>query len=61
MEIDGQTPAAKMMISHYIYGESRANCPVIEFTKKDNLLLYKRYRTSLQRLTSDARPIQVAP
>ncbi|NUQ24002.1 MAG: hypothetical protein HUU34_08610 [Saprospiraceae bacterium] len=57
MVVDGQTINGKMMISHYIYGESRANCPVIEFTKTMDSPLYKRYWASLQRLVKDAKPI----
>ena len=49
--VDGDTPNGKMIISHYLYGELRANCPIIECTKKDNPSLFKKYWSSLQKLT----------
>lgn len=59
MAVDGQTASGKMMISHYIYGESRANCPVIEFTKSTDSPLFKRYWYSLQKLIEGAEPIRI--
>ncbi len=57
LAVDGHSVNGKMMISHYIYGESRANCPVIEFEKSANSTLYKRYWNSLQQLIQHAKPI----
>ncbi len=57
MAVDGHTVNGKMMVSHYIYGESRANCPVVEFSKSTDALLFKRYWSSLQKLIKDAKPI----
>lgn len=51
---DGAKRNAKMMISHYIYGERRANCPVIEFDKNNHPKLYEKYWKSLKALTEDA-------
>lgn len=55
MTVDGDSPDGKIMVSHYIYGESRANCPVIEFTPKSNPMLYDRYWKSLKQLAENAR------
>ncbi|KAA3632652.1 MAG: hypothetical protein DWQ02_14390 [Bacteroidetes bacterium] len=55
--IDGGRISGKMMVSHYIYGELRANCPVIQFTKIDQRTLYRRYWNSLEKLTKGARKI----
>ena len=59
MSIDGGTPNGKMLIAHYLYGELRAKCPVIEFTKKDSPILFRRYSESLFHLTKDAKLIAV--
>lgn len=55
MEVDGDSPEARMMVSHYLYGESRANCPVVEISRKENLLLYKKYASSLRKLVAGAQ------
>lgn len=57
MMVDGGSPKGKIAISHYIYGELRAKCPIIEFTRKHSPSLYRRYLTSLRNLTKDARVI----
>lgn len=57
MTVDSDTVNGKMMISHYIYGVSRANCPVIEFSKSENKSLYKKYWTSLQLIVKDAKEV----
>ncbi len=57
MTVDGDSQEGRMMVSHYIYGESRANCPVLEFSKSSNPFLYDRYWASLRKLAENARPI----
>lgn len=57
MAIDGASINGQMIVSHYIYGESRANCPVLEFSKDRSRALYKLYWKSLQLLTKDAKQI----
>ncbi len=46
-----------MMLSHYIYGEKRANCPVIELNKAESPTLFRRYKDSLDKLVAKAKPI----
>lgn len=46
---------AKMMVSNYLFGERRADCPVMEITRKDQLVLYMRYLSSLQKIIKDAK------
>lgn len=55
---DGAKRNARMMVSHYIYGERRANCPVIEFDKNNHPKLFKKYWKSLKALTKDASLLQ---
>jgi len=55
MTVDGDSPDGKLMVSHYVYGLSRANCPVLEFSKKNNPALYDRYWDSLKMLAQNAR------
>ena len=47
--VDGtMMETAKMMVSPYLYGIGRANCPVMEFTKKDQSYLFRKHWESLQ-------------
>ncbi|NUN99369.1 MAG: hypothetical protein HUU01_02000 [Saprospiraceae bacterium] len=55
MTVDGDSPNGRIMVSHYIYGESRANCPVIELSPTSYPILYERYWKSLKRLAENAR------
>ena len=55
--VDGSTPQGKMLVSHYIYGEKRANCPVVEINKSQNKDLYRMYWKSLQLLTAGSKCI----
>jgi hypothetical protein len=48
---------AKMMVSHYLYGESRANCPVMEFTRQAEPTLFIRYQTALNKLIKSAKKV----
>lgn len=54
---DGDTDYSRMMLSHYIYGVNRANCPVIEFSKAADSNLYRRYWDSLQYYIADAKKL----
>ncbi len=54
---DGDTDAGRMLISHYIYGVNRADCPVIEFSKFAEPDLYQLYWQSLQSLISNAKKL----
>lgn len=58
MTVDGDSPDGKVMVSHYVYGLSRANCPVLEFSKKSNPVLYDRYWDSLKMLAQNARQLK---
>lgn len=53
MVVDGN----KMMVSHYLYGLPRAKAPVIEFTKKNKNLLFRRYYESMNHLINGAKKI----
>lgn len=55
--VDGGTPNAKMMVSHYLYGLPRAKCPVFEISKSGNQDLYLRYWRSLKKLIKNAKLI----
>lgn len=46
--VDSKMDGAKMMVSHYLYGVGRANCPVMEFSKKDQPQLFNKYWESFQ-------------
>lgn len=55
--VDPESQHAKTMISHYIYGVSRANCPVLEVHKKQNRDLYRRYWNAARVFVQDAKPL----
>jgi hypothetical protein len=55
--VDGKTRAGKMMVSHYMYGVKRADCPVVEFSKQTNHDLYRKYWKSYQDLILHAKAI----
>lgn len=54
LAIDAIHEQGQMMVSHYIYGIRRADCPVLEFSKTANPDLYHRYWFSLQEFTKNA-------
>lgn len=54
---DGETSLGRMMLSHYIYGIRRADCPVIEFSKAVDKNLYERYWKSLQYYIEGAKKL----
>lgn len=55
LAIDGGGHSGKMMVSHYLFGERRANCPVLAFAKKDNKVLFQLYRKSLLTMMKGAK------
>lgn len=55
--VDGATDYGKMMVSPYLYGVRRANCPVLEFTKREQPSLYRRYWESMQLFVDGAKKI----
>ena len=52
--VDGELDTGKMMVSPYLYGIRRANCPVWEFSKKDHPSLFRKYWESLRYFTENA-------
>lgn len=55
--VDGESRHGKMMVSPYLYGIRRADCPVVQLSRNADRSLYRRYWTSFQHLTRDALPI----
>lgn len=55
MCIDPLPENARMTVSHYMPGILCADTPVIQFSKKSNPELYKKYWLSLQDLTNSAK------
>jgi len=55
--VDGERKHAKLAVSPYLYGITRANCPVIEIEKQSDRSLYRRYYHSFKYLAKDARSI----
>lgn len=56
--VDPGLHGARMMISHYIYGIRRAECPVWEFSRSKQPALFDKYFSSLSAYLKDARPLQ---
>lgn len=56
--VDGSKLGGKMMVSHYLYGELRANCPVMVFPKDGHRDLFRKYWNALDKLTQKAKKIQ---
>lgn len=52
--VDGALDSGKMMIAPYLYGIRRANCPVMEFTKRDHPSLFRKYWESIRYFTENA-------
>ena len=48
LAIDNGHDSGKMMVSPYLFGVSRANCPVLEFTKAGHPELYRRHLESMR-------------
>ncbi|MBV6442441.1 MAG: hypothetical protein DYG98_22295 [Haliscomenobacteraceae bacterium CHB4] len=54
---DRHQDGGRMMVSHYIYGIRRAECPVLEFTRSQQPALFKKYADSLEYFIRDAKPL----
>lgn len=52
--VDGSMGHAKMMISNYLYGIKRADCPVIAFSKNEHPQLFSKYWESFQHFVDEA-------
>lgn len=52
--VDSAMEGAKMMVSNYLYGIKRADCPVLEFTKREKPQLYNKYWESFQHFVEGA-------
>ncbi len=55
--VDGSTEHGKMMVSPYLFGVRRANCPVMEFTRKEQPLLFRRHLESMQLFIEGAQKL----
>jgi len=55
--VDGATAQGKMMVSPYLYGVRRANCPVLEFTRKDQPVVFRSHFDSMQRFIDGAQKL----
>ena len=55
--VDGASDSGKMMVSPYLYGVSRANCPVLVLNKKEHTSLFIKYWESLQFMTENAKQL----
>lgn len=56
--IDGATPLGKMMVTHYLYGIKRADCPMLEVSKQYNYELYNKYYRSFKLLTKSVQNLE---
>lgn len=57
LAVDGALECGKMMVSPYLYGVSRANCPVMVLNKKEHTSLFIKYWESLQFMTENAKQL----
>lgn len=55
--VDPRLETGKMLFSPYLYGIRRANCPVIELTKKEQPAMFRTYLDSLTAITKHAERI----
>lgn len=55
--IDANTDAARMVISHYLHGVKRADSPVIQFSKKTNVIMFNKYLSSILFLQENSKKI----
>lgn len=58
--VDHEAEGGKMMVSHYMYGVRRAECPVWEFTRSDQPELFAKYAVSLKAFIKEARALKPA-
>ena len=57
MIVDPGKPYSRVMASHYMYGISRTDTPVIEFSKANCPILYQTYLRSFRGLSKSAKKI----
>lgn len=57
LAVDGAQKNGKLLVSHYLYGITRAESPTLVIHRKDNPTLFKTYWDSLQALIKDAKMI----
>ncbi|MCI5080541.1 MAG: hypothetical protein MRY78_02555 [Saprospiraceae bacterium] len=57
---DGNRRDGEMIVSHYLFGIKRADCPSMRIEKARMHDLYKRYWTSYQYLTKDAKEVDLS-
>jgi hypothetical protein len=55
--VDGHLPGGKMLVSPYLYGVSRADCPVIEIHKREQPALFRVYWKALQGMMRGANAL----
>lgn len=55
--VDGHAHFGKMMVSPYLYGVRRADCPVIQLSKISNHSMYRLYWGSYLKLIENAKPV----
>ncbi|MEO1260632.1 MAG: hypothetical protein AAFZ15_17680 [Bacteroidota bacterium] len=55
LAVDKDAKNGKFHVSHYLYGELRARCPIIECERSNNPALFLRYAASLKKLMKDAQ------
>ncbi|HMQ48858.1 MAG TPA: DUF5919 domain-containing protein [Saprospiraceae bacterium] len=55
--VDGETQNGRLMVSPYLYGIRRADCPVVEISKSSQRSLYRRYWLSFKASVEGALPI----
>ena len=58
LAVDRETEGAKMMVSHYMYGVRRAECPVWEFSRSEQPELFGKYAVSLKAFIKEARALK---
>jgi hypothetical protein len=56
--VDGESDNGKMMVSPYLYGTRRANCPVFEFARKDQPILFERYLEAYKSFVKGTRKLE---
>jgi hypothetical protein len=57
LAVDGDTKHGKMLVSHYLYGVTRAESPTLIIHRKDSPSLFNTYWNSLKSLTKNAKRI----